>query len=160
LKRAVEMWKSIIDFPNYEVNILGEVRNVIAGRILKGLIDSHGYLYVVLCNGKQKKHYVHRLLGLYFIPNPDNKPCIDHINRIRSDNRIENLRWATRAENSQNVSLHKNNKLQQQYICKDGEYYRFYKTFNGICHSKHFKTLEEAINYRDLFISNIQTDQL
>ena len=147
-------WKTIIDFPNYEINILGEVRNVSTGRILKGPINSRGYSRLTLWeNGKCKKYLVHRLIAIHFIPNPENKPCIDHINRIRTDNRIENLRWATYAENNQNVSLHKDNKLKEQNICEDKNYYKFYKTINGICHCKHFKTLHEAIEYRDQYIS-------
>jgi len=149
----------IIGYPNYTINILGDVRNVKTGRILKSSISTNGYLYLNLhTNGKHKAHFIHRLIGTYFIPNPENKSCIDHKNRIKTDNRIENLRWATYVENNQNHSIHKNNKLQEQNICKDGNSYRFQKKINGIIYYKQFKTLEEAIEYRDLFISNIQTD--
>ena len=154
-------WKFIIDYPNYTINFLGEVRNITTGKTLKNTISTNGYWRVGLWKNKKSIYpLVHRLIAIHFIPNPDNKPCIDHINRIRSDNRLQNLRWATYSENGQNRSIGKTNKLKEQYICKDGEYYRFDKVINGICHRKHFKTLEEAIEYRDLFISNIQTDLL
>ena len=59
-----------------------------------------GYMRLVLYkNGKSKHFQVHRLLALAFIPNPENKRCIDHINGIRHDNRLENLRWVTYSEN-------------------------------------------------------------
>ena len=58
-------------------------------------------------NGKQKNIAVHRLVAIAFIPNPENKPEVDHINVDRKDNRVENLRWATRKENMSNP-LNKN----------------------------------------------------
>ena len=151
---------SIVGNPKYAVNILGEVKNVTKGRILKPMLN-RGYLSVTLyTNNKQTFHNIHRLIALHFIPNPENKPCIDHINRIRSDNRIENLRWVTKAENNQNKSIQKNNKLKEQNICIDQKkYFMFHKKINGVTYRKSFKTLEEAITYRDLYFINIETDQ-
>ena len=72
--------------------------------------DSRGYKRVGLSKeGIVKFYSVHRLVAKAFIPNPQNKPCIDHINTIRDDNRVENLRWVTHEENSRNeitVSKH------------------------------------------------------
>ena len=149
---------SIVGFPNYSVNILGEVKNVLSGRILKPCITD-GYLLVRLStNNKRTYHRVHRLIAIHFIPNPENKPCVDHINRIRTDNRIENLRWATYCENNQNASLRKDNKLKEQYISINRKYFIFQKIINGVSHNKSFKTLEEAIEYRDNYITNIEID--
>ena len=65
--------------------------------------NQQGYQVVKLCkNGKRYKFRVHRLVAEAFIPNPENKPCVDHINTIRNDNRVENLRWVTYKENLDN----------------------------------------------------------
>jgi hypothetical protein len=90
------MWKSIEDYPKYEVNEYGDVRNVKTGKLLKSFVNHRGYLRINL-NGKSK--FIHRLIAEYFIPNPDNKPQINHINGNKLDNRIENLEWTTNSEN-------------------------------------------------------------
>lgn len=64
-------------------------------------ITNKGYMYI--WRGRRKKKLrVHRIVAETFIPNPENKSDVDHINRIRNDNRVENLRWVTRLENAQN----------------------------------------------------------
>lgn len=68
-----------------------------------GCDDGKGYREIVFAN---KKYKVHRLVAETFIPNSDNKPFIDHINRCRSDNRVENLRWCTPSENMRNTPQH------------------------------------------------------
>lgn len=66
-----------------------------------GSITCDGY-YVITIYDKQYK--MHRIIAEAFIPNPDNKPTVDHINRVRTDNRVHNLRWATYREQSDNSS--------------------------------------------------------
>ena len=151
----MEEFISIVGFPNYAVNILGDVKNVTTERILKPYI-TEGYLSVLLFTNKKRKHYnIHRLLAIHFISNPENKPCVDHVNRVRTDNRIENLRWATYCENNQNKSIQKNNKLNEQYICMQGKYFMFKKIINGVSHCKYFNTLEATIEYRDNYLSTV-----
>ena len=68
--------------------------------LLKPWKTKGGYMRIELSkNGKPKQLFVHRLLANAFIPNPENKKCVDHINGIRDDNRLENLRWVTHKEN-------------------------------------------------------------
>lgn len=111
-----EIWKPVVGFEGlYEVSSKGVVKSIprmiirnkgsyfSKGKILSPYKDENGYLYVSLCkNGKPKSFFVHRLVALAFIPNPESKPHIDHINTITFDNRVENLRWCTPFENSNN----------------------------------------------------------
>ena len=109
-------YKYIDGYDDYIIFRTGKVYNVKYMRFIKDTKDkSTGYMRITLCkDGKVKTFLVHRLIALTFIPNPLNKPCIDHINRITDDNRIENLRWATHSENSQNRS----NNNEEMYIYK------------------------------------------
>ena len=128
-------YKSIKGFENYIIYEDGLIYNEKRNRFMKELKESNGYMRVKLSkDGKQKNFYVHRLIALTFIPNPDNKKCIDHINRIRDDNRIENLRWATHSENNQNRS--DNNEDIHIYknidkTCKQGYIWEFRITIDG-----------------------------
>lgn len=82
----------------------GQVRNDVTGRIMKIRQDRRGYTVcmLVVSIGKQVHCKVHRLVAQAFIPNPYNHTDVDHINRIRADNRVSNLRWSTRSDNSYN----------------------------------------------------------
>lgn len=95
------MWKDIDD--NYEISNNGWVLSKRKGIILKPVDDQRGYFIISLGNyGRGKK--IHQLVARAFIPNPENKPVVDHINGDRYDNRVENLRWATHKENSNNTA--------------------------------------------------------
>lgn len=92
----MEQWK-IIDGSQYEVSNAGRVRNVSTGRILAPRPHTNGYIRV--CLGSQREEYVHRLVCAAFHgPCPQGFEC-DHVNRQRSDNRAENLRWTSPEEN-------------------------------------------------------------
>ena len=92
-----------------------------------------------------KHHRLHRLLALAFIPNPDNLPEVDHINRVRGDNDLSNLRWANDYTQSQNTS--RNGHISQR--CHKGVLGRFRARVQhfGAHYSKEFDTYEEADQY-------------
>lgn len=99
-----ETFKDIEGYENrYQINQNGDIKTIECGKfkLLKPSIGKNGYRKVILSQrGFRYTFLVHRLLAKAFIPNPENKPCINHINGIRSDNRIENLEWCTMSENS------------------------------------------------------------
>ena len=144
---------SIKGYENYVIFEDGVIINIKTGKELKPSLEKAiGYYRVGLYNNKKVKlYYLHRLIALAYIPNPDNKDFIDHINRIRNDNRIENLRWATTSENNQNKSQSKNNTsgTTNVYYYKSTDKWRYQKTKNGVKHcSPYYDTPEEAIEYK------------
>lgn len=112
-----EIWKDIEGYEGYyQVSNLGRVKSLerlvigkngkryfCESKELFGTVDSTGYLMVTLRkDGTRKTISVHRLVAKTFIPNPDGKPTVDHINRVTTDNRVDNLRWATMSEQADN----------------------------------------------------------
>lgn len=96
----MEIWKEFI--PDYEVSTLGRVRSFKSKepRILKPQAERNGYLRVTIrINGKDKMFSIHRLVARTFIPKPEGKRIVNHINGIKTDNRVENLEWVTYSEN-------------------------------------------------------------
>lgn len=104
-----EIWKAVEGYEGlYEVSSLGRVRSFrhTAGgpKCLKQYIGKHGYATVTLYDksGSPKLKRMNRLVADNFIPNPEQKPCVDHINGDRQDNTVNNLRWVTHSENGNN----------------------------------------------------------
>ena len=110
-----EEWRDVVDYEGrYQVSSLGRVKSLertiikkdgrkhtVKERILKPGMGRCGYLSVVLCaGGKPKTLNVHRLVCEAFHENTDNKPQVNHINEIKTDNRACNLEWTTARENS------------------------------------------------------------
>ena len=123
----------------YEVSNMGNVKSLLNNKLLL-LQNQNGYKSVNLANGFNKRYYVHRLIAQTFIPNPNNKPYIDHINKDKTDNRVENLRWATNSENIANreyLGVSMNQGKWDARVVKDGITYRL-----------RFEDKEEAIAWR------------
>ncbi len=103
-----EIWKKIVNCDGYMISNYGRVKSysrksksntLLKEKILIGNI-SKGYIkYKLYIDGKKRNLSQHRLIAIHFIPNPENKPFINHINGVRNDNRIENLEWCTHSEN-------------------------------------------------------------
>ena len=97
-------WYDLIDFEDtYEIcdEYPYTIRKKSTGKELKETLNNRGYYCV---NLNRKTFYKHRLVAKQFIPNQNNYNCVDHINRDKTDNHIQNLRWCTNSDNSQNRS--------------------------------------------------------
>ena len=98
-----EVWQPIPDYDGYQVSSFGRVKRIYKNgkqRVLKPMLNRNGYLEVCLSkNDKKKLFRIHRLVALCFIPNPDNKPHINHIDGCKFNNFVENLEWVTGSEN-------------------------------------------------------------
>jgi len=148
----------INNYPDYLIYPSGKVWSKYVKRYLSPNCDGGGYLQVVLSkDGIPKNYHIHRLLAEHFIENPDNKRCVDHWDGNRTNNKLNNLRWASYSENSQNRGATKNNKLgiKNIHYDKSQDRYRYQKKINGELHQKRFKTLEEAIEYKKNYEKNI-----
>ena len=143
-----EVWKSLKGIvecgDNYEVSTFGNVRNSKKNKIMKTDITTRGYHRLMISHkGKTKKYFVHKLVALAFIPNPENKPEVNHIDAVKGNNRVDNLEWNTRKENVAHAS-------------KNG----LYKTFLGESHGLTRLTEQDVIEIKRLLSQKVLQSEL
>ena len=129
-----EIWRDIKGYEGkYQVSNFGRVWSIINQKMLKQQMAGSNYLRVYLRtkNGKTKQEYVHRLVALAFVPNPDSKTQVNHLNEDRTDNRAENLEWVTQEENLNYGTRVQRSTDAKKYefniYSKDGTYIGYFK---------------------------------
>lgn len=146
-------WKTITTHPLYEVSDAGEVRNSVTGKIKKSVLNN-SYHKVTLCtNGTSSQWSVHRLVALHFIENPEAKPYVDHIDRDKTNNHVSNLRWVTCKENSHNTGYYHHNKRDREHHVVSINQTFIVQIKGRTAVYKRFKTLEEAVAFRDQWMT-------
>ncbi len=148
-------WIDCIADPDYEIFTEEpyEVRKKSNRKVIKESIDSTGYVILHL---NKRKYYKHRILAQQFIENPNNLPCVDHINRNRQDNRLNNLRFVSYSENSKNKTS-QGNVIYEYFdeIDEDSmevEFYGNHVVENYYFHDNIFYFFN-GINFRKLYIN-------
>ena len=152
-----EIWKPVKGYEDcYEVSNTGKIKSiktnkeVFKRRISKGVGNKDGYIKCLLFKRgiQTKQYYLHKLIAEAFIPNPENKPQVDHLNGNSLDNNILNLRWVTQKENNLNKNTRlswiesRRNSSNKIYITPDG------KTFKLLSDcSKHIGADESNVRY-------------
>ena len=147
-----ELFETIKNIRTYQISKLGNIRNRKTKEVVKQLINKGGYKYVeLIIEDEIVIKDVHRLVALQFIENPENKEIVDHKNNVRTNNNVDNLRWATHSENCFNTKIAKNNTstCKGVYFSKRrNNYYAQIGFNNKIIHLGSYKTFEEAKKVR------------
>ena len=130
-------------------------------RFIKGHKKKSGYMVCSLQKNKKGRNFLtHRLVAEAYIPNPMNKPQVDHIDGNKQNNHVSNLQWATNIENcngyktirSDNTSGHKNISYDERCIKK----WLFQKIVYGTYHHKYFNSKIDALCYKYIFILRLK----
>ena len=134
-------------YEEYFITTFGRVWSVKSARWMK-ITKLKKYIQIGLYkNGKVTQCYIHRLIAIAFIPNPDGKLCVDHIDEDKQNNNIDNLRWVSNQENSFNTKIRCTNTSGVKGVCfkKNHQKWEALITINGKqTHLGYFNTIEEA----------------
>ncbi len=179
-----EIWKDLENFPGYQVSTLGNVKSVnrfrktkgnylakVKGRNLTIRKNKRGYLE---CRIKNIDKIIHRLVAQTFIFNSENKPQVNHINGIKTDNKVENLEWCTNSENQLHAyknglkinpigEKNNNTKLTNEQVSKIKNEYNLGKTINDISidYSIKFSIIKDIVygaSWKDILPKIIKKD--
>lgn len=154
------MWKKLERNDNYSINKQGQVRNDKTNLIKKPTTNNKtGYLVLDLYkDNKREKVPIHRLVAEAFIPNPDNKLTVDHIDGDRQNNSIENLRWATYGEQNsrfKTVGVRSESIIVKNYEEKRKKRGGGHEAWLEVKEVLEFDSISEVAKYFDCTISNI-----
>lgn len=141
-------------YNNYLIYDDGRVYNKKKQKFLKAY-QCGDYLGLRLCDGgKKQKFQIHRLVALHYIPNPENKSEVNHIDGDKFNNDITNLEWMTRKENMnafRKIQTNNTSGVKNISYQKHSNGWIYQKRHYGKNHSKYFKTFEEACEYKRNF---------
>jgi hypothetical protein len=158
----IEIWRKIDGYDNYSVSSFGRIRNNKRNIIVKQRCNKNGYYRVNLYkNNQSKTMQIHRLVALAFIGNPSEKPCVDHIDNNRKNNKISNLRWATSSQNQMNKGKQSNNKSGIIGVCwhkRDNRWSASIKIDGITKHIGYFKSIEQAKQARIKAVNSLFGD--
>ena len=152
-----EIWKDIEEYEGlYQVSNLGRVYSVKRNKYKKLSKDKDGYLFVCISKqGKHKGYRVHRLVAQAFIPNPENKPQINHIDGDKTNNVMKNLEWVTCKENI--IHAHKNG---LSYKAKGKDHFNYGKSLAEETKEKMSKKRKGELNSNSKQVRCINTGKI
>ena len=139
-----------MNYLGYTVYENGDIMGKFGKKMLKQFLNTSGYLSVnIYIDKKQTTTLVSRIVALCYIPNPDNKPEVDHIlSKELTNNNVNNLRWATRSEQMVNRGMMGNNTSGVKGVCKHNNGWRAYIMINGKTMTKQCYTFDKAVEQR------------
>lgn len=139
-------------YPNYLIYPDGKVKNIKTNRILKHKKEVYDRVRLQNEDGVKLK-CIHRLIAEHYIPNPENKPEVDHIDRNKKNNSIENLRWTTKSENCRNKSKQVNNTSGHKNIYWDRNRKRWsYRVYGKNKYLKYSYSKTEILCYKFIYL--------